>query len=592
MRNGPPGDRGGDRVGELIAPYGGRLVDLRISDPERQEVIEIAKRVPSVRLTSRAACDLELLATGAFSPLDRFMGEADYRRVCADMRLANGMVFPIPITLTVPDSDGLKIGQAVALRDANHDLLALLTIDEMFGWDRDAEARAVYRTADLRHPLVAEMATWGPVCISGPLKLIALPRHLEFPDLRLTPTDARRALERLGFADVVAFNTRNPLHRAHEELTKRAAAQVNGSLLLHPIVGVTKPGDVDPYTRVRTYRTLVRKYYDPARTLLSVLPLAMRMAGPREAVWHAIIRRNFGANHLIVGRDHAGPGQGSSGRPFYGPLESQQLVAQFSSEIGVRPIAFQELVYWLERDCYEERDRVPAGAETVSMCGTHVREDYLAKGRPLPAWFTRPETAAALARISPPRHRQGFCVWFTGLSGAGKSTIAQVLVVRLFERGRRVTVLDGDIVRTHLSSGLGFSRADQDTNIRRIGFVASEAVRHHGAVVCAAVSASASTRQDVRNLIGPERFILVWVNTPLDVCKQRDVKGLYARAREGVIKDMIGIDDPYEPPRDAELVLSTTGTSAEACADEVMAHLESLGFVSGDDQMAGEPEAP
>ncbi|MCS7087591.1 MAG: bifunctional sulfate adenylyltransferase/adenylylsulfate kinase [Thermoflexales bacterium] len=566
----------------LIPPYKGELVNLLVDEEERAYWLERAGRLRSVQLSPRALCDLELLAVGGFSPLRRFMGKADYEHVLYTMRLADGTLFPIPITLTLEKSQ-VHLDEEITLRDARNNILAIMRIEEAFTWDRELEARMVLGTTDSRHPLVAEMQRWGEVCVSGELRVISLPKAYDFTDLRRTPAQTRAALERMGRPNVVAFQTRNPLHRVHEELTKRAAHRVGGSLLIHPVVGLTKPGDVDHFSRVRIYKALVERYYDASSTLLSLLPLAMRMAGPREAVWHAIIRRNYGANHFIVGRDHAGPGKDSLGRPFYEPYAAQELVARFADEIGVRMIPFQELVYLPDADEYVEADRVPNGARVASISGTQVREEYLAKGKPLPAWFTRPETAQILAEVYPPRHRQGFCVWFTGLSGAGKSTIAEILAVKLLERGRQSTVLDGDVVRTHLSKGLGFSREDRDTNILRIGFVAGEIVRHNGVCICAAISPYRATRDAVRRMIeeiNEDAFIEVFVDAPLEVCEQRDVKGLYAKARRGELKGFTGVDDPYEPPIAPEVHLDTVRQSPEECAEAVLACLRARGFLA------------
>ncbi len=392
----------------------------------------------------------------------------------------------------------------------------------------------------------------------------------------------RALLEKMGHEKVVAFQTRNPMHRIHEELTKRAAEEVGGALLIHPVVGMTKPGDVDHFTRVRVYKALVENYYDKEKTVLSLLPLAMRMAGPREALWHAIIRRNYGATHFVVGRDHAGPGKDSNGRPFYGPYEAQEMLAQYADEIGVQPVQFQELVYLVEENRFEEKSKAPPKAKTASISGTQVREEYLAKGIPLPEWYTRRETAAILSEVHPPRHKQGLCIWFTGLSGAGKSTIASALVPMLLENGRQVTVLDGDVVRTHLSKGLGFSKEDRDTNILRIGFVAGELARHNGTVVCAAISPYRKARNEARKMVGAERFVEVFVDTPLEVCENRDVKGLYARARRGEIKGFTGIDDPYEAPVNPEIVLNTVGTTPQDNAKAIVAYLEARGFIVPD----------
>ena len=563
----------------LIAPYGGRLVDLHVPATEAPALRAEAARLPSLQLSDRAVCDLELLASGAFSPLDRFMGRADHDRVVGEMRRADGTLFPIPVTLPIAPAAGLRLDGAVALRDSRNDLLAVMTVEEIYEWDWRTVAAEVFGTEDPRHPLVAEMPRWGRLNVSGRLRLLQAPARYDFRALRLTPAQTRARLAGFGRANVVAFQTRNPLHRVHEELTKRATDGVDGVLLLHPSVGMTKPGDVDHFTRVRGYKALAEKYYEADRILLALLPLAMRMAGPREAVWHALIRRNHGANHFIVGRDHASPGVDSAGRPFYGPYDAQELVAKYRDELGVAMVPFSELVYLPDEDRYEETSRVPAGTRTASISGTQVRESYLNQGRPLPQWFTRPEVAEILAETYPPRHRQGVCVWFTGLSGSGKSTTADVLTELLLECGRQVTLLDGDVVRTHLSKGLGFSREDRDINIRRIGFVAAEIVRHGGMALCAAVSPYRATRDECRALVGGDRFLEVFVDTPLAVCEARDSKGLYAKARRGELRGFTGIDDPYESPAAAELTLDTVGRSAADNARVILDELRARGFV-------------
>ena len=566
---------------QLISPYGGQLVNLLVSDEAKPELKAYASTLPSVQLSERAMCDLELLATGGFSPLDRFMGQQDHQRVLDDMRLANGHIFPVPVTLPIEPDEAIHLDADVALRTPKNDLLAILTVEEIYPWDRDEVADKVFNSRDLRHPLVVEMRRWGPLNLSGSLKVLQLPARYDFRDLRLTPTEVRARLEHAGHQQVVAFQTRNPLHRVHEELTKRATEAVDGTLLLHPSVGMTRPGDVDHYTRVRTYRALAERYYEPDRVVLSLLPLAMRMAGPREALWHALIRRNYGANHFIVGRDHASPGIDSTGKPFYGPYDAQELLERYQQELGVAMLPFKEFLYLPDEDRYEEIDRIPAGTRTASISGTQVRDEYLNRGRSLPAWFTRPETADILGETYPPRHKQGVCVWFTGLSGAGKSTTAEVLTSLLLERGRQVTVLDGDVVRTHLSKGLGFSKEDRDTNIRRIGFVAGEIVRHGGLAVCAAISPYRATRNEVRQMVGDDSFVEVFVDTPLEECERRDAKGMYAMARRGEITGWTGIDDPYEAPEHAEIVLDTVGQSAEANARRIVDYLEAEGFVRG-----------
>ncbi|MCL4273877.1 MAG: bifunctional sulfate adenylyltransferase/adenylylsulfate kinase [Anaerolineales bacterium] len=566
----------------LITPYGGKLVDLILTGKEREDALALAAKLPSIKITMRNLCDLELIATGGFSPLTTFMGKADYDRVLREMRLADGTLFPLPITLTADPAELPTVGEDIVLRNANNDVVAIMTLNEVYHWDAETEAALAYGSTDHKHPMTSEMERWNKVCISGPIKVINLPKYYDFVELRLTPAQVRERLEKMGNDNVVAFQTRNPLHRIHEELTKRAAAQVNGSLIVHPVVGMTKPGDVDHYTRVRTYKALVDNHYDKKSTMLSLLPLAMRMAGPKEALLHAIIRRNHGANHFIVGRDHAGPGNDSTGKPFYGPYDAQELMKQYEHEIGVKMVPFEMLVYLPDEDRYVEEKDVPKGAKVANISGTQVRDEYLAKGKLLPEWFTRPETAEILREMYPPRHKQGFGIWFTGLSGSGKSATSQVLTSLLLERGREIAILDGDVVRTHLSKGLGFSKEDRDTNILRIGFVAGEIVHAGGAVICAAISPYRATRAEARKMVG-ENFIEIFMDTPVEVCEERDVKGLYAKARQamedGKPMGFTGVDDPYEPPINPEITLKGYGATPEDNARIIVQYLEEQGYL-------------
>ncbi len=567
--------------GNIIEPYGGKLINLLVNATEKEEWLEKANQYPSHQLSDRSLHDLELLAVGGFSPLTTFMGEDDYNRVLSEMRLANGQLFPIPITLTIQKEALPTRGEWITLRDSRNYIIAVMKIEEVYRWDPTEEARLVLGSTDHRHPLVSEMEQWGDLCISGELKVINLPIYYDFTDIRKSPQEVREILAKIGNEDVTAFQTRNPMHRVHEDLTKRAYEKVGGSLLIHPVVGLTKPGDVDHYTRVRVYKALVENYYD-ANTVLSLLPLAMRMAGPREGLWHAIIRRNFGANHFIVGRDHAGPGKDSNGNPFYGPYDAQEMVEQYQEETGVTGVFFNELVYIEKEDKYVALEEAPDDAEAKFISGTQVREEYLNKGKELPGWFTRKETADILRDSYPPLHKQGFCIWFTGLSGSGKSTIANALTPMLLEHGREATTLDGDVVRTHLSKGLGFSKEDRDTNILRIGFVAGEIARHTGTVICAAISPYGKTRNEARKMVGGDQFIEVFVNTPLEVCEDRDIKGLYAKARSGEIKGFTGIDDPYEAPVNPEINLITDKKTPKECAQEIINYLEGRGFLKPD----------
>jgi len=566
----------------LIAPHGGTLVDLIADAARAAQLQEESRDWPSLDLTPRHLCDLELILNGGFSPLRGFMSRADYDGVCSQMRLADGTLWTIPITLDVTEefAAGLEAGSSVALRDPEGVMIAALRVTDVWQPDRTAEAELVFGSTNAEHPGVAHLLTrTNPWYVGGTVEGLRLPTHYDFGALRGTPAQVREEFTRLGWSNVVAFQTRNPLHRAHYELTQRAASEVGGGLLIHPVVGMTKPGDVDHYTRVRCYQALLARYA-PNSVSLSLLPLAMRMAGPREAVWHATIRKNYGCSHFIVGRDHAGPGQDSTGTPFYGPYEAQELLQKYEEEIGVAMVPFQQMVYVPDRDAFIPHDEVPAGAQTLDVSGTELRA-RLADGREIPEWFSFPEVVAELRRSSPPRERQGFTVLFTGLSGSGKSTIANVLLEKFLERSARpVTLLDGDLVRKNLSSELGFSKEHRDINIRRIGYVASEITKHGGIAICAPIAPYDQTRKDVRALVAPHGgFVLVHLTTSLDECERRDRKGLYAKARAGVLKEFTGISDPYEEPADAEVVIDTAGVSPADAASAILAHLEREGYL-------------
>jgi sulfate adenylyltransferase len=570
----------------LVTPYGGVLADVVVDDERASELRKASTYWPSWDLTPRHLCDLELLLSGAFSPLRGFLGSADVASVSADMRLSDGTLWPIPVTLDVPDELAKQVGPgaSVALRDPEGVMLAALHVDEVYRPDLRAEAQGVFGTTDTAHPGVAHLLErTHPNYLAGTIEGIQLPAHHDYADLRRTPAELRAEFHRLGWRRVVAFQTRNPLHRAHVELTLRAAKEVEANLLIHPVVGMTKPGDVDHYTRVRCYQAIMGGYPHNS-ALLSLLPLAMRMGGPREAVFHAIIRRNHGVTHLIVGRDHAGPGKDSQGQPFYGPYDAQDLVRQHEAELGVTMVPFRQMVYVEHLDTYLPEDEVPEGTRTLSISGTEQRR-RLNEGRDLPEWFTPPAVATELRRSYPPRARQGFTVFFTGLSGSGKSTIANVLLVKLLEMGGRpVTLLDGDIVRKHLSSELGFSKEHRDINIRRIGFVASEITKNGGIAICAPIAPYDATRKDVRAMVEPGGgFLLIHVATSLEVCEARDRKGLYAKARAGELKEFTGISDPYEVPEDADVAIDTTDLTPEEAAQQIILHLESEGYIGAED---------
>src|SRR5215469_1172207 len=570
----------------LNPAHGGTLINLIVDSKRRDELRAASKSWPSWDLTPRQTCDLELLMNGGFSPLQGFMNRADYESVCQSMRLKNGLVWPMPIVLDVPEdlAKQLKPGASLALRDAEGVMLAALHVEEVWQPDRSQEAQQVFGTTDKKHPgatFAIERA--HPFYVSGKIEGLQLPVHYDYRNLRLTPAETRAEFARLGWRRVVAFQTRNPMHRAHVELTFRAAKEASANLLIQPSVGMTKPGDVDHYTRVRCYQAILPHY--PANTVkLSLLPLAMRMGGPREAVWHAIIRKNFGCTHFIVGRDHAGPGKDSAGKPFYDPYGAQNLLQEYEKEIGASMVPFKMMVYLEDKDVYVPEDEVPQGSRVLNISGTELR-DRLAGGREIPSWFTYPQVVTELHRTYPPRQKQGFTVFFTGLSGSGKSTIANALLVKFLEVGNRpVTLLDGDIVRKNLSSELGFSKEHRDLNIQRIGYVASEITKNGGIAICAPIAPYDSVRKNVRSMIEPlGGFILVHLSTALGTCEGRDRKGLYAKARAGIVKQFTGISDPYESPTDAEVVIDTNEMSPEESAQEIFLYLERQGFIGGSD---------
>ena len=568
----------------LIPPHGGELIQL-IAQPDRiAELKAQSKGWPSWDLTARQLCDLELLVTGGFSPLRGFMTRADYEGVCHNMRLADGTLWPMPVTLDVTEEFAKKLTPGtskIALRDPEGVMLAVLNVEEVWQPDRKAEAQAVFASTSAAHPgadyAINKSNSWY---VGGKVEATQIPSHYDFRNLRLTPAEVRAEFARVGWRKVVAFQTRNPMHRAHVELAFRAAKQVEANLLIHPVVGMTKPGDVDYYTRVRCYQLLLSKF--PQSTAkLSLLPLAMRMGGPREAIWHALIRKNHGVTHFIVGRDHAGPGSDpETKKPFYGPYEAQEVFKKHEADIGVTMVPFNMMVYLEDQDQYVPDDEVKKGDRVLNISGTELRQ-RLNEGREIPAWFTYPEVVAELRRSFPPRHKQGVTIFFTGLSGSGKSTIANVLMTKFLEMGGRpTTMLDGDLVRKNLSSELGFSKEHRDINIRRIGYVASEITKNGGIAICAPIAPYDATRKYVRQLIEPYGgFILVHIATTVEVCEQRDRKGLYAKARAGILKEFTGISDPYEVPADAEVTINTGELSAEEAAQEVILHLEREGFI-------------
>lgn len=569
-------------MGAFKEPHGGELKDLYLSADAAEKEKTKAREYRSWDLTRRQLCDIELLLNGAFSPLEGFLNREDYDSVVKSMRLTSGVLWPIPVTLDVSAdfAAGLSSGQHVALRDLEGVLIATLQVGDIWTADKKVEAKRVYGTTDETHPGVNYLNNIGnPLYVGGSLLGVEPPTHYDFKHLRDRPAELRERFRKLGWRKVVAFQTRNPMHRAHQELTLRAARDVEANLLIHPVVGMTKPGDIDHFTRVRCYEHIVKRYPDQT-SMLSLLPLAMRMAGPREALWHAIIRKNYGCTHLIVGRDHAGPGKDSKGRDFYGPYDAQELLKKHEDELDITMVPFRMMVYAENRAQYVPVDDTTGADNVLDISGTELRR-RLQEGLDIPDWFSFADVVEELRRTHPPRHRQGFTVFFTGLSGSGKSTIANALMTKLMEiGGRPVSLLDGDVVRKNLSSELGFSKEHRDLNILRIGYVASEITKNGGIAICAPIAPYARTRRLVRETIRPHGgFIEIHVATPLEVCEERDRKGLYAKARAGILKEFTGISDPYEVPESPEMVIQTTDVSPDLAAHRVLVKLESMGFI-------------
>ncbi len=568
----------------MMTPNSTPIPELYVSYDSAQKLKHEAGDLPSWDLTARQICDLELLMNGGFNPLKGFLAQEDYDSVVENMRLTDGSLWPMPITLDVSEvfAETLEVGQDIALRDAEGVILAILSVSDKWTPDKSREAEKVFGADDMKHPAVNYLHNKaGNVYLGGAVTGLQQPVHYDFRARRDTPNELRAYFRKLSWRKVVAFQTRNPLHRAHQELTFRAAREAQANLLIHPVVGLTKPGDIDHFTRVRCYEAVLDQY--PASTTsMSLLNLAMRMAGPREAVWHGLIRKNHGCTHFIVGRDHAGPGKNSAGEDFYGPYDAQDLFRTHQAEMGIEMVDFKHMVYVQERAQYEPADEIKGDVTVLNISGTELRR-RLSEGLDIPEWFSFPEVVAELRKTRPPRADQGFTVFFTGFSGSGKSTIANALMVKLMEMGGRpVTLLDGDVVRKNLSSELGFSKAHRDLNIRRIGYVASEITKNGGIAICAPIAPYATTRDAVREDVEAfGAFVEVHVATSIEECERRDRKGLYKLARAGKIKEFTGISDPYDVPEDPELRIETENTDVDNCAHQVVLKLENMGLIAG-----------
>ncbi|EEP75652.1 sulfate adenylyltransferase [Uncinocarpus reesii 1704] len=566
-------------------PHGGVLKDLLARDaPRHAELAAEAETLPALVLNERQLCDLELILNGGFSPLEGFMNEKDYNGVVENVRLADGNLFSIPITLDASketiDSLGLQPGSRVTLRDFRDDRnLAILTLDDIYRPDKLKEAKEVFG-GDVEHPAIVYLNnTAKEYYLGGKVEAVNKLNHYDYVGLRFTPAELRLHFDKLGWTRVVAFQTRNPMHRAHRELTVRAARARQANVLIHPVVGLTKPGDIDHFTRVRVYEALLPRYPN-GMAVLGLLPLAMRMGGPREAIWHAIIRKNHGTTHFIVGRDHAGPGKNSAGAEFYGPYDAQHAVEKYRHELGIEVVEFQQLTYLPDTDEYKPRDEIPAGVKTLDISGTELRK-RLRTGAHIPEWFSYPEVVKVLRESNPPRSKQGFTVFLTGYQNSGKSAVARALQVTLNQQGgRSVSLLLGDTVRHELSAELGFSREDRHKNIQRIAFVAAELTKSGAAVIAAPIAPHEESRKQARDTISAVgTFILVHVATPLEYCEKTDKRGVYARARRGEIKGFTGVDDTYETPEKPDLVVDLEKQTVRSAVHEIVLMLESQSFL-------------
>ena len=568
----------------FIAPHGGELVDLLLEPEQAEQLKDASKDFPSLTLSQRQLCDLELLMNGAFSPLQGFMGKADYDAVVADLRLADGTLWPIPIVLDVPEklAENLKPGQKLALRDGEGFMPAALTVEDIWQPDKAVEAKKVYGTTSPEHPGVRYlMESVHPVYISGKIEGVQLPVHHDFETLWDTPAEMRALFKKMGWRRVVTFQTSKPMHRLQREITLQVAKEIQGHILLHPTVGMTKPGDLQYYARVHCYQA-IRQHYPHNLAMLSLLPMAMRMAGPREALWHAIVSQNYGCSHMIVGPKHAYPPQANEDqKPFYKPDQSKDLVKKYADDLQITIVPIETMHYVPSKDRFLPASKIKQQKlEYLEYTDAQLKKDFSA-GEEVPEWFSFPEVLRHLRKVYPPKSKQGFTLFFTGLSGSGKSTLAKLIYSKLVEAGGRpVTLLDGDVVRLHLSSELGFSKAHRNLNVNRIGYVASEITKNAGIAICAPIAPYTAMRRAVREMIEPHGdFIEIHVATPLETCESRDRKGLYAKARRGEIPEFTGISDPYEIPEKPELRVDTTGLSPVEAAQEIFLYLLREGYL-------------
>jgi len=568
----------------LISPYQGKLRNLLLPEDEAEQLKTESETYPAIVLSQRQQCDLEMLLNGALSPLSGFMTEDEYNSVINNTRLTDGTLWPMLYYLDIDEEQAadIEIGSQLALRDTEGFMPAILTVESIWRPDKEKEANAIYGILDHQHPGVEYLFdTVKSVYIGGSIKGIQLPFHYDFETLRDTPEELRQHFDKLGWKNIVAFHTSKPMHRVHQEMTMRAAKEANAHILIHPVVGMSKPGDIHYYSRVHCYQA-IKQYYPKSLVALSLLPLAMRMAGPREALMNAIIRQNYGCTHYILGTEHAAPPnvRDKNSVRFYPTGASQDYVKKYENELEIKIIPIKELCYDEERSCFVEKGDRNAHCSSESFSNKRVLEAIL-KSEEIPAWVTYPEVVVEMQKVCPPKKEQGFTLFFTGLSGSGKSTLAKIIYAKFIEEGKRpVTLLDGDIVRHNLSSELGFSRKDRYINVNRIGFVASEITKNKGIAICAPIAPYTAMRRAVRsNIEQYGAFIEIHVATSLKECERRDRKGLYAKARKGIIPEFTGISDPYEEPEKPEIRINTEDVTPIQAAQEIYLYLVREGYL-------------
>ena len=568
----------------LISPYQGELVNLVLPGNEAERLKVSSESFPAITLTQRQQCDLEMLLIGALSPLAGFMTEETYTSVINDTRLPDGVLWPMPYYLDIDDAvaEKLETGSRIALRDTEGFMPAVLTVESIWRPDKKLEAEKVYGTTDPEHPGVEYLFnSVKNVYIGGSIQGVQLPFHYDFETLRDTPEELRQFFEKQGWRNVVAFHTSKPMHRVHQEITMRAAREANAHILLHPVVGMSKPGDISYYARVHCYQA-IRHHYPKSLVALSLLPMAMRMAGPREALMNAIIRQNYGCSHYIVGTEHAAPPNvRDDATRFYPSGAAQAYVKQYQDDLDISIIHAPELCFSEDTGKYIEVTNGKGDDCSGKSFSNRMILEAISRDETVPAWVTYPEVLDTLYKACPPRKEQGITLFFTGLSGSGKSTLAKIIYAKFIEEGKRpVTLLDGDVVRHNLSSELGFSRKDRNINVMRIGYVASEITKNRGIAICAPIAPYTAMRRDVRaNIEQYGAFIEIYVATPLDVCEQRDRKGLYAKARKGIIPEFTGISDPYEEPENPEIRINTADMTPIQAAQDIYLYLVREGYL-------------